>query len=245
MVVTATYCKSHKAQLRTIGKLQPLRKSPPVRLDKEQCSFEGCQRHAYAHTLCNAHYSQWYRGAELSELRHSNVGKVCEYDLCDRPASTKSLCPTHYTQMKNGQEMVPVGLHQRPWTAQRILEEAEEIGGCLVWGAHRKGRASVKFQGRDIPAYRVVFQELVDDAIDGIAIHHKCANAYCVKPDHLEKASAAHNTLEMLGRRAYEAEIKLLKARIAELEAQISIYEEGSDDGTASSRSVDGRADVA
>ena len=47
--------------------------------------------------------------------------------------------------------------------------------------------------------------------------HHKCANTACVNPNHLEPATAAENSLEMLARNSYLARIAELEGVIAEL----------------------------
>jgi hypothetical protein len=59
--------------------------------------------------------------------------------------------------------------------------------------------------------------------IEGAHIHHICANARCINPEHLQRASAAENTLEMMARRDYEAEIARLQLRIIELEAKLEM----------------------
>ena len=222
LVIKAEYCRVHVAQLRTIGRMQPLRKSPKqTRKKTTVCSFDGCERDSHALGLCSAHYTQKWHGKELSPLRQSNIGRVCGFESCERGAAVKGYCSTHYHQDRAGQELRPIG--PVPWTAERVLAEAVPEGDCLVWGRHQSSRAQVRYEGRNMHAYRLVFMSYTDDYVKGVPIHHKCANEYCVNPDHLEKASASENTLEMLGRKAYEAEIANLKERIAELEELLSI----------------------
>ncbi|WP_149030425.1 hypothetical protein [Kitasatospora sp. MBT66] len=55
---------------------------------------------------------------------------------------------------------------------------------------------------------------------DWIPIHHKCAVRACVNPLHLQAVTPVENTAEMLERKA-------LKARIAELEAELARLNDG------------------
>jgi len=218
----AKYCRNHQQQLRTTGVLKPLRKAPVVNKDRQPCAFEGCVRSSHAFGLCAAHYSQKWRGQELKPLRVNNVGRMCDFEECGRPATCRGYCASHYNQYRTGKELQPVGVPRPLWTAERILEESTPDGDCLLFGTSQVNRyPQVRVDNANATAHRVVFRSMNPDAPKGAPVHHKCGNSYCVKPDHLQLASCAENTLEMLGRRAYEAEISHLKARIAELETLI------------------------
>lgn len=109
---------------------------------------------------------------------------------------------------------------------ERIFSEAQPDGDCLLFGLNQKqnypqiAASTVKGKTRDM-AYRVAYALYYDEDIEGVPIHHACAQPRCVNPKHLQRASNAENNLEMLARREYEAEIAKLKAKVAELEAQL------------------------
>ena len=77
-------------------------------------------------------------------------------------------------------------------------------------------------------AHRLSFFLATGAEIGKQVVHHKCANSRCINPDHLERASQADNTLEMLARRDYEARIRALEARVEELEAQLDTHRAGA-----------------
>lgn len=184
------------------------------------CSFDTCDLKPHASGLCRGHYMQQYKGKPLKPLRKRNVGKTCLFHTCSLPAKTRELCNMHYRQLMLGQQLKPLG--HIPWTAARILDSATPSGDCLLFGTNQVTKyPQVRYNGGNITAHRLVFMSSHGELPPRLPIHHKCGNSYCVNPDHLEKASHAENTLEMLGRQAYEAEIALLKARINDLEARV------------------------
>lgn len=103
----------------------------------------------------------------------------------------------------------------------------EQTSGCWSYmNRVRDNYSNCYYAGTSWKAHRLSYHLHTRDDITNLPIHHKCANKWCVNPNHLEKASTAENTLEMMGRKAYEAEITALSKRISELEARLSRYEE-------------------
>lgn len=107
--------------------------------------------------------------------------------------------------------------------------ERVQVQPCGCWSYQNSVRdkySNCYYDGTSWKAHRLSYHLHNQEDIEGIPIHHKCANKWCVNPNHLEKASAAENTLEMMARKAYESEITMLKDRITELESRLSLYEE-------------------
>jgi hypothetical protein len=65
-----------------------------------------------------------------------------------------------------------------------------------------------------------------DENLDGVTIHHTCANRLCVNPDHLQALSSINNVAEMVERTGYIRRIARLEERVAELEEQLRKYED-------------------
>lgn len=104
------------------------------------------------------------------------------------------------------------------WTLEKLLERAEPFGECLNW---RRKYGLVTYQGKSIGAHVLSYHLATGEEIAGRQIHHKCANARCINPSHLEAASNAENTLEMFARKDYEARIAALEAKVTELQREL------------------------
>lgn len=75
--------------------------------------------------------------------------------------------------------------------------------------------------------HRLAYHLATDEELGDAVIHHTCANRGCINPEHLVRASAAENILEMLARRDYEAKIIALEARVKQLEAELDLERSG------------------
>jgi len=77
--------------------------------------------------------------------------------------------------------------------ATRLLSMAKpDANGCLVTVTATPRR--VRFQGRQLPAYRFVYCVLNRAVIPAsIVIRHRCHNRLCMNPDHLQEGSKADN----------------------------------------------------
>ena len=103
-----------------------------------------------------------------------------------------------------------------------MLDNCTPDGDCMLW--IYKGRAAypdIRHDSRVMKAHRVMYLLAHGDLIDGVPIHHKCGVSRCVNPDHLQTAEAADNTLEMLGRRAFESRIVYLEEQVKMLEQKV------------------------
>ena len=197
------------------------------------CTFPGCGRPLQAQGLCSGHRSQRYEGRELKPLRAKlpdGTYKFCTFAGCNRAHVARGYCSTHWHQAKKGTDMFPVGgaeefKAKRPEVKlAQIFARSVRNGECLEYAVNQarvKKYASVGWNGTSIGVHRLVYMLHYGEDISGAVIHHMCGNGACVNPEHLQRAHAAENTLEMLARRDYEAEIARLQLRIVELEAEL------------------------
>lgn len=72
-----------------------------------KCAFATCDRESTHRDLCQSHYNQRRRGAELTPLRPL-MGQVrgCTFEGgCDRPHLAQGLCRGHYSQRRAGSNL--------------------------------------------------------------------------------------------------------------------------------------------
>lgn len=147
--------------------------------------------------------------------------KTCEFPGCDRPFDAKGLCSGHNKQRYEGRELRPlIYKAQGDWTIEKLLKSTKVDGECRLRG---RAYSKVRHNGEHELAHRLMYMLYTGEDITGMTIHHTCANARCINPEHLQLASRAENTLEMLGRRDYEARIAVLEERVAYLESLLDI----------------------
>lgn len=72
-------------------------------------------------------------------------------------------------------------------------------GDHWLWtGWHNDvGYPYVRYDGRDQPAYRVIWQLLRGPIPDGMELDHTCVTPPCCNPDHLEVVTHAENVLRI------------------------------------------------
>lgn len=77
----------------------------------------------------------------------------------------------------------------------RIAEKIEPRDGHWIWTgwANDAGYPYVRFEGRDQPAYRVVYTLLIGAIPDGMELDHTCVTPMCVWPAHTEPVTHAEN----------------------------------------------------
>jgi hypothetical protein len=190
------------------------------------CSFETCNRNVYAFDLCNGHYQQNRKGINLKPLRHRHgATDACSFSGCQKDPKAHGYCSGHYAQKRAGRPMTELKKSAKrvgKWDSKKILDSAIQVGDCLLFKAEWTQKyPRVRVGEQEYSAHRVVFEDFNGPVPPGCTIHHTCANTKCVNPLHLQRAHRADNTLEMLARKDYEAEIARLQLRIVELEAQL------------------------
>ncbi|MDI1290656.1 MAG: HNH endonuclease [bacterium] len=79
------------------------------------------------------------------------------------------------------------------------IEVGEEHWLWTGW-SNNAGYPYAHFEGRDQPAYRVVYLLLVGPIPDGYELDHTCVTPMCVWPAHLEPVTHAENQLRIRAR---------------------------------------------
>ena len=130
-------------------------------------------------------------------------------------------------QRKSGKPMRPLYNKSGSYTLGSLLSKAETFGECLLWSCDKK-YGEVWHNSANWKAHRLSYHLATGEDISDGHIHHTCANTRCINPEHLQRASQAENTLEMLARRDYEARISALEARVKQLEAELDYRSVGA-----------------
>ncbi len=74
------------------------------------CKLDYCDRAATLKGLCRGHYSQQWRGAEFTPLRHRNSGKPCRFPGCPKTLdghAAQGLCQSHYRHWRQFGNLEP------------------------------------------------------------------------------------------------------------------------------------------
>ena len=88
--------------------------------------------------------------------------------------------------------------------------------GCWNWQRQLKDGYAVALIGkRYVAVHRLALEAALGKPLGKQAAHHKCANAACVNPDHLQPVTARENMAEMLARTYLESRIRDLEAALA------------------------------
>ncbi len=190
------------------------------------CSFDGCDRTLDRAQFCKGHLQQQRRSGQMKPIKRKASKKVygvepCDFEGCKNLKRTRQWCGTHWLQQREGRKMKKAANNGGVnWTIDLLLAESIKDGECLLFRSHQAGKYPViNVRGETMSAHRFSYKLATGEDITGVPIHHKCGNTKCIRPDHLQRASHAENILEMLGRKAYEAEIARLKAENAQLRA--------------------------
>ena len=155
---------------------------------------------------------------------------------CRLTETTLKLCGAHYKQwvlLPSGKRSLNqlriLEMSRNPCSLEEaLLRKIRKTRGCWHWEGYAitdPKRPTIAPYGRlkrpessSNLAHRIAYEVWVGEIPEGMEIHHKCANSLCVKPDHLQLATKAENSLEMMARRSYERHIKALQKRIHDLE---------------------------
>lgn len=155
--------------------------------------------------------------------------RVCDFDGCHRQHDANGFCSGHNMQRYKGRELKPLRVWEYKSLADMMLK-SETAGDCVLWTGtlDKSGYGRMGFQReRNVLVHRVAYFLSTGEDINGSQIHHTCATRRCFNPEHLQRASKADNVLEMLARKDYEAEIAMLKAQVASLQAELDLERRG------------------
>jgi hypothetical protein len=167
---------------------------------------------------------------------------ICRGPECSRTAASKGLCRAHYLQLSKGKpltvlvERIP-SLNEKgrkPSLVDRLFYFAVKTAGCWDWRGKKDKAGYAKIVASDprtkrmrvVLAHRVswAYANNVDYELlpRDLSIDHLCRKRDCTNPAHLALVSPPENTRAMLAWHTLAAENRLLKARVAQLENQLS-----------------------
>ena len=118
---------------------------------------------------------------------------VCSFLNCGRSRQALGLCMGHYLQQRRGAPLT--ALKSDVTLSDRMDRYTERGNGCWLWTGTRDahGYGVINVAGRVRKAHRVAF-ELANGALDVPArLDHTCHTTACVRPDHLQPATAKQN----------------------------------------------------
>lgn len=91
-------------------------------------------------------------------------------------------------------------LGRRHFNCKPVKYRVED--GCWICISHTisAGYPRIKHQGEFYTLHRFIYQQKVDDEIDGFVIMHSCDNKKCINPDHLQKGTNSQNMKDAFAR---------------------------------------------
>lgn len=97
--------------------------------------------------------------------------------------------------------------------------DTDSATGCWTWArpGSKFGYPVTRFGAKNVALHRASLEMAEGRTLGVLHAHHTCANTMCVNPSHIEPATAADNTLEMMARNSYIARIAELEAAIADM----------------------------
>lgn len=190
------------------------------------CKVEGCERVARSNQMCEPHYHADYRDARSPHL------KRCE--RCSKPfrgfTSKQRFCCRSCAQFSRdntgrGVRRTELGDALSDGSPELIISVIRSWSkvnddGCWVWQKSKSvgGYPTYRYAGKSRMTHRLVLELTLGRPIDGQDAHHKCGNALCVNPAHIQLASRRQNIAEMLTRRTLVARINQLEQALAEID---------------------------
>lgn len=148
----------------------------------------------------------------------------CIVEDCNKHMKYKKsgLCQTHYIKRWTKLDVSPTTdddtkeyFYGNIKDKIRIYSIKDE-NGCWIWQGAKNtfGYGIVGDSSKTIKAHRASYEAYVGLLTEGTVVHHKCANASCVNPKHLQAITSIENVAEMLERKFYKNKIKELEARL-------------------------------
>lgn len=123
----------------------------------------------------------------------ATVAAVCSVVECNRQVSARGWCLPHYKRWRRRGTTHDVTVEER-FFAHVAMGDA----GCWTWTAGKYPAGYGKFWLRSgtVLAHRWVYEFIVAEIPDGLALDHLCRNPSCVNPWHLEPVTDRVNVVE-------------------------------------------------
>jgi hypothetical protein len=92
------------------------------------------------------------------------------------------------------------------WAA-KVMAGLVDRGDCWTWvggrcrGGYGQFRRKVEGKWRMYKAHRYAYEHYKGPIPKGLLVRHKCDNAWCVNPEHLELGTSKDNTQDIIKRR--------------------------------------------
>lgn len=146
----------------------------------------------------------------------------CVIENCNKHMKYKKsgLCQTHYIKQWSKLDVTPDEENKEAFFGNlkdrlRIYSVKDE-NGCWIWQGAKNtyGYGVVSDDGKIIKAHRASYEIFNGVLTEGTVVHHKCSNASCINPKHLQAITSIENIAEMMERRFYKNKIKELEARL-------------------------------
>ena len=132
-----------------------------------KCSFAECDKAVVVKSLglCDGHYRQAHRGAELTPLKQWAKPRVgCAFFGCKNPHNAKGLCGGHYQQLLAGVELTPL----QSYAPGEWSDWAARKSGYIFRHRRLNGVTEVQAQHR-----YVMEQHLKRPLLAHETVHHK------------------------------------------------------------------------
>ena len=213
------WCSTHYARWRNHGDPMKL-----LRGTRNPCTVDGCDRIGKNGNPCHMHYKQEHR-------KRGSIKKNCEFcgDRFGTYSGSVRFCSkscagdwTHSTGRAGRPKSTPLA---DAWESGdmkgflKLVKEdcAETDRGCWEWqGSLDQSGYAIIYVRKALAGHRITFEAAHGVGLGKMHGHHICAVRRCVNPDHIQPATAAENSLEMMSRNSFIARIEALEGALRE-----------------------------
>ncbi|MEU5477448.1 HNH endonuclease [Streptomyces mirabilis] len=117
---------------------------------------------------------------------------ACAEPNCQRTAVHRGFCDADYARLRRSGQLPLITPVDR-----LFAKIGEGPGGCWVWlgGRAGTGYGQFRWQGRDWPAHRVVYEFFIAEIPDGLDLDHLCRVRHCVNPWHMDPVTRRVNII--------------------------------------------------
>ena len=215
-VLARSWCAKHYARWRAHGDSEY---EVPVKI----CSIEGCNNKFYVRGWCIKHYQRWRAHGDPTKTVW-DVKEICHVDECERQMVARNMCAMHYKRWDAYGTPLVKGHRPRGMTMEETIQwfwdhKIIDENDCWIQEEvkpHPKGYVNIYNSDSDAKIYTglhrlsYAYHYASGTLESGRVIHHKCANAGCYNPEHLQLVEPKENGAEMLHRRKFKKEISQL-----------------------------------